>query len=168
MVRNFVMVFAMLIILAGCENQTNTPALTEDEQKIADALIPILHDVLEQGTLEEFPIVFLSADTVVLLDDIILEISYVQGYVWRSYQFPCPELLALAPEGIACFMRAPAPSWDGYFVVNMGKKDDGSYYTHIYDFYPDWDSLEMHIENAHPIYPVDDNIQTFELYIPPR
>ena len=167
MVHKIIMV-AILTMLAGCAGQTVPQPLMENEQIISDAVIQIVYDIFD----EEYDELFIRS----LFGCDVVEVSYVPEYIWLGNLFTeNTELLKLAPEGISCFMRVPEQAvekWPDfnipkYFVINIGKKEDETYYTHVYGFYAMWDSLEELFEHKGLQF-IEEHMQTFELYLPPR
>ena len=164
MVHKIILIFAIFIMLSGCESRTETQQLTEDEKNIAAALLMIMSDRIATGVYDEHPIVH-------LLDDAVVKVSYVQGYLWIGNEFTeCDALLEVSEEGITCFLQTPEPAADEstYAVFNIGRKEDGTYYSHVFGFYPAWNSLEERLERSTEYQPVEEHMRSFELYIPPR
>jgi len=145
------------------EQQEVSKQLSEEERNIAGALVIIAHNMLNIESYIEYPILY-------LLEDAVVEVSYVPGYFWRYSGHYNEELVAIAPEGITCFLRPPEPSWDGYthWALMIGKRDDNTYFDHIYVWYPDFHGVEEHIGSSFENQPLEDIIQTFDLYIPQR
>ena len=145
------------------QNTTDTQLLTEDEQNIADVLIHVAHKLLNMRASGEHPIV-------ALLEDAVVEVSYVQGYFWRADSLINLALLDVAPKGITCFLRTAEPSWDGvtYAAFNIGRRDDGTYISHIFGSFFVWEDLDEYLSNRINYQPLDNPVQTFTLYIPPR
>jgi hypothetical protein len=161
-------------------NIDGTPPFLEDEQNIADAVVRTIHNIVDK----QIPYV---DRIILLLLDADVEVSYVQGYVWyNSLDYGYINLPLFAPDGITCFLRIPEPAPDEvtYLSLNIGKRDNGAYYNHIYGYRPMWHvaSLDDHF-NKKPTYqplwdqyfsnkptylPLEENVKTFELYIPPR
>ena len=155
---------------SSCVKQRNTSQyskytqeLTKDEQNIADALIKILNNLHDITGMEEYP-EFYS------FEDSAIKVTYFQGYIWRSDPLPNEELLQTAPVGICCFLPVPeqAENQPRYFVINVGRKDDGKYYNHIYGWYSDSRSLDSFFQGRPSYFPIEDYSQTFKLYIPPN
>ena len=152
-----------LVIADHSEQQVTSIHLSEDEQSIADAIVTITHNMLSWEGPTEYYIL-------TLLEDAVIEVSYVEGYIWLYSGHYDEELVAVAPEGITCFLRPPEDSWEGftYWVFLIGKKDDNSYYDHVFGWYPDACTIEEHIGSSFQNQPIEDIIRTFDLYIPPR
>jgi len=152
-----------LVIADYNEQQVTTIHLSEDEQGIADTIVTLTHNMLNMEGPTEYYIL-------TLLEDAVIRVSYVEGYIWRYSGHYDEELVAVAPEGITCFLRPPEDSWEGftYWVFLIGKKDDNSYYDHVFGWYPDSCTIEEHIGSSFWNQPLEDIIRTFELYIPPR
>jgi len=149
--------------IANQNEQQEVKQLSEEEQSIAEVLIFIAHNMFNMEGSGEYYIL-------TLLEDAIVEVSFVPGYFWRWSGHYNEELVAIAPDGITCWLRPPEPSWEGYiyWVILIGKKDDNTYYDNVYAWYPDACSIEEHIGYGFLNQPLEDIIQTFELYIPPR
>jgi len=145
------------------EQRGVTQQISEDEQNIADALIIIAHNMFNKEGSIEYPILS-------LIEGAVIEVSYVQGYVWRWSGHYDEELVAIAPEGITCFLRPSELSWDGYvyWVFLIGRKDDSTYFDHVYAWYPESYSIEECVRSSFQNQPLEDIIRTFNLYIPPR
>ena len=145
--------------------QPDEQILSEEEKNIADALTLVLHGWYTNVVFIEYPIIelFEGAD---------VEVSYVQGYNWRGYGYENKELLELAPDGITCFLRAPEQAMDGsiYAVFNLGRKEDGTYYSHATGFFPLWDSPEEYLRERQRLsyQPINDYLQKFEFHVPYR
>ena len=152
-----------LVISDPNEQQGTTQQISEDEQNIADALVIIAHNMFNKEGSIEYPILS-------LIEGSVIEVSYVHGYIWRWSGHYNEELVAIAPEGITCFLRPTEISWDGYvyWVFIIGKKDDNTYYDHVYAWYPESYSIEKCVRSSFPDQPLIDVIRTFDLYIPPR
>ena len=156
--------FTIIVMLGGCGSQSSKQALTEDERNIADALILVTYNMLDMEGSGDYPIVS-------LFEGATIEVSYVQGYIMRGHCTAYDKKrLESIPKWITCFLSSPEPAWDGtiYFAFDIGKKEDGTYYSHTFGFFPVWDSLEVFFEGRHEYQPLEDYLHTFELYIPPR
>ena len=140
------------------------PPLTEAEQSIADVLIHVVHNLLDMRGSGEHPII-------ALLEDSVIEVSYVQGYFWLGWGYEDKDLLEVAPEGITCFLRPPEPAWNGptHAVINLGISEDGTYIDHTFGFHPlGWEDVEEYLSYFIDYPPSENPVQTFTFYIPPR
>jgi len=149
--------------IANQNGKQEVKQLSEEEQSIAEALVIIAHNMFNIEGSDEYYIL-------TLLEDAIVEVSFVPGYFWLWWGHYNEDLVTIAPEGITCWLRPPEPSWEGYtyWVFIMGKKDDNTYYDHVYAWYPDGFGIEERIKSSFQNQPIEDIIQTFDLYIPPR
>ena len=138
--------------------------LSEEEQKIADALVCILQDMHNLQGMDEHPAFYSFEGSVV-------EVTYYEGYTWRTdplFRRDNEALLDIAPEGITCHLRVPEPKENQplYFVINIGKNGEDSYYSHLYGWYPTPFSIEDNMIDESSYSLVEDNLHTYCLYIP--
>ena len=145
---------------------TDELILTDEEQRIADALIYILHRLMD-AEYQEHPEVY-------AFENAVAEISYVQGYNW-SYgnDRPNPSLLEIAPEGITCLLLIPEdtgvfPIYPLYYVYNIGKTADGSFYKYDCDFCIENRGPEEFFKYRYQYQPLDEYLHEFKFYVPVR
>ena len=151
--------------LPDVASQSVSP-LTEDERNIAEALITILHCMMNDEY-QEYPEIY-------SYENAIVEATYMEGYYWYN---PDIMLSEMAPEGITCFLRIPLSQGDErspyepiYYIFYIGRNADGNYRTDFYINLPaGTESVGMYFENFLSEYrPSPDSLHEFEFYFPPR
>ena len=175
--RFLLLVLAFVVLAAGCgahpqnsggdssgpsSTSPSASPMTDDERNIADALITILHSMMDVEY-QEYPEVY-------SFENAVVEASYIQGYSWHD---PYPDLIRVAPEGITCFVRVPSSLghelWQyetTYYVFNLGRNADGTYHSDYYTLYTTGvESVDQYFAPGYG--PSPDSFHEFEFYVPP-
>lgn len=138
--------------------------LAGDESKIADVLLCLIRAIVG------FELRYPECPELLSFSNSIVEVEYVNAYIWREADRPNLTLLELEPEGITCFIRVPIMI--GYraeaYVFNLGLNVDDYYAVEFYDRYVIGciDTMEDWIRNTTRGETVDSIIHRFRLHIP--
>ena len=146
----------------GVNAECNEPA--EDESKIADVLLYLIRAIVG------FELRNPECPELLSFSNSIVEVEYVNAYIWRDADRPNLTLLGFEPDGITCFIRVPVLI--GYraeaYIFNLGLYVDGCYSVDFYDRYAIGcaDTMEDWIRTTTRGETVDSTIHRFRLHIP--